>query len=139
MRMFLRTRWTTMAASSGFFPSARPRSWTSLSRWPQKNSGSSWGLCRPDLTRATRPPVAVSSLQLTQTRAECMMALRIQQAAGERERSGNCTLPLVVGWPRECPFWVASVLCWRERGRHHRPCEIGIEILTFWQFCCWLL
>ena len=54
--------------------------------------------------------MAVSLLQLHHSRAACMMARTMQQAAGERERSGDGMLLLAVGWPRACPVWVLSSL-----------------------------
>ena len=54
--------------------------------------------------------MAVSLLQLAQSRAECMIARTMQQAAGDRDRSGDGTTPLAAGWPKEWPIWVLSVL-----------------------------
>ena len=113
--MFRNTRCTTMAVSSTFFPRTLLSSSKSLSRWPQKNSGSSGGRSPSAFTRASRPSVAVLGLQLAQSNAECMMARRMQQAAGESARSGDGTASRAVGWPKQCPVWVTSVLWNKER------------------------
>ena len=70
----------------------------------------------PTFTRASSPSVAVLELQLAQSRAECMMARRMQQAAGESARSGDGTASRAVGRPKECPVWVVSVL-WKKRSK----------------------
>ena len=54
--------------------------------------------------------MATSLLQLHHSRAVCMIARTMQQAAGERERSGDGMSPLAAGRPRACPVWVLSVL-----------------------------
>lgn len=115
--MFCSTRCTIMAASSWFFPTALASSCISLSRWPQKNSGSSYGAGVLLLTRSNKPSVAVSSLQLVHRRAECIIARRIQQEAGDRERSGNGATSLALGWPKRWPVCVVSVLSVGKRGK----------------------
>ena len=45
-----------------------------------------------------------------QISAECMMALTIQTAGGERVRSGATTPVLNQASPKTCPVWVASLL-----------------------------
>ena len=91
VKICLITKCTMIAASSTFLPRALPTNCRSLSRCPQKNSGSSFG-CTAGFTSARRPSVTDSELpelQLAQMRAECMIARRMLQAAGDRERSGD--------------------------------------------------
>ena len=104
------TRCTTMAASSIFFPIAVDNCCTSLSRWPQKNSETAFLFFSPDLTSTSRYLVAEGMLQLDHTNAECIMTRKIQQAAADNTRWEEGTCPRTDGWPKQCPFWVVSVL-----------------------------
>ena len=54
--------------------------------------------------------VLTTSLHEAQRRAECMMALRIEQAAGERLRSEEGTISRCSGRPRVYPVRGVSVL-----------------------------